>query len=181
MPSTDRRFRSLVAGLVLLTTACGGDVAPPQLTYDVDAGWTRGAEKVRLAATTFELATYGSSRCLNVERPEGVLGTGLVPGASDVDATLTTIVRQGLVPRLYSPRSMAFGGLPRDIPAGRGTRIFVAEDACVSTDPMADALVEIDPRGYPVHEPDGVAVVFLAGALPTEVRDRILASVRVAR
>ncbi|SEB30042.1 hypothetical protein SAMN04489727_0254 [Amycolatopsis tolypomycina] len=83
-----------------------------------------------------------------------------------------------------TPRSTGFGGVPRDIrtgeATGRGARIFVAEDACVATDPMAP-LVEMDLQGYPVHEPDGVAVVFLAGILPAEVRDRILASVRVTR
>jgi hypothetical protein len=41
--------------------------------------------------------------------------------------------------------------------------------------------VAIDLRGYPVHAPDGVAVVFLVGTLSDDARDRILTSVRVTR
>jgi hypothetical protein len=152
------------------------------VTYDAGPGWTRAAEALRLGTATFDLAGYGPSRCVNVDRPEGLLGSGLVPGTLDVDAALGKVLEEGLLPRLSGPRSMAVGGVPRDLrtgPAtGRGATIYVSEDACVPADPMAPPVV-LDLRGYPVHAPDGVAVVFLLGTLPPRERDRVLASVRV--
>ncbi|WP_103350644.1 hypothetical protein [Amycolatopsis sp. CA-128772] len=133
--------------------------------------WARGCH-------AFELESYGGSRCANVDRPEGLFGTGLVPDTLDVDATLRKVLDEGLPPRLSGARSMAIGGVPHGLPTGRGTTVFVVEDACVPAGPMATP-AELDLRGYPVHAPDGVVVAFLLGTLLAGQRDRLLATVRV--
>jgi hypothetical protein len=150
------------------------------VTYDAGPGWTRSAVALRLGPAEFALESYGRSRCVNTERPEGLLGTGLVPGAQDVDKALTRVLREGLLPKLFGLRSMAVGGPVQGTSSGRGATIIVVEEGCVPVDPMADPVV-LDLRGYPTHDPDGVAVVFLAGTVSAEVRDRILTSVRVMR
>ncbi|MEV6872821.1 hypothetical protein [Amycolatopsis sp. NPDC051128] len=154
------------------------------MTYDAGPGWTRSADALPLGPANFELESFGPSRCVNVERPVALLGRGLVSGTQDVDGALTKVLREGLLNRLFGLRAMAVGGLPHDIragtTAGRGATIFIAEQSCIPAD-LAAAPVVLDLRGYPVHDPDGVAVVFLVGTLPDDARDRILTSVRVTR
>jgi hypothetical protein len=101
------------------------------VTYDADLGSTRSADVLQLGPAQFELESFGPSRCVNVERPEALLVTGLVPGTQDIDGALTKVLRGGLLNRLFGPRAMAVGGLPHDISAGtaadRGATIFIAE------------------------------------------------------
>ncbi|MEU5257639.1 hypothetical protein [Amycolatopsis sp. NPDC021455] len=146
------------------------------MTYDAGPGWTRSADALRLGPAVFEVESYGRSRCVNTERPEGLLGTGWVPGVQEVDTALTRVLREGLLPRLFGPRSMAVGSTS----SGRGATTIVIEEGCVPVDPMA-APVVLDLRGYPTHDPAGVAVVFLVGTIRAEIRARILTSVRVMR
>lgn len=150
------------------------------MTYDAGPGWTHSADALRLGPAKFELESYGRSRCVNTERPEGLLGTGLVPGVQDVDTALTRVLREGVLPRLFGLRSMAVGGTVRGTTSGRGATVMVIEEGCVPVDPMVTPVV-LDLRGYRVHDPSGVVVMFLVGTVPAEVRERILTSVRVMR
>jgi hypothetical protein len=103
-----------------------------------------------LGPAAFGSESYGPSRCVNAERPEALRGTGLVRGTQNVDSALPKVLREGLLLRLFGPRSMAVGGVPHDIGSGtvlgREATIFIAEDSCTA--------------------PDCVAVVFLVGTLP---------------
>jgi hypothetical protein len=155
------------------------------LTYEVGRGWTHSDENLRIGPTDLTgIEKYGPSRCANTDSPEALLATGAVPGTQDVDAALTKVLRDGLVTTLFGARAMAVGGMPRDIvtgtPPGRGATILIAEDSCIPLDPTAP-LVTLDLRGYPVHGPDGVAVVFLAGTLGADARRPVLDSIRVSR
>jgi hypothetical protein len=165
-----------LAAVLLLASACS--TAKPLVTYDLGDGWTRSADAWQVGPVRFDVSRHGASRCFDVERPEGLMGAGLVPGVQDVDAVLRGLAGD-MVRTLSGSAARTAGGLPHDTPPGHGARVLIAEAPCIPADLSPSREMVLDLRGYAV--PDGVAVVFLAGTLPPETRDRILSSVRVTR
>lgn len=159
-----------LAAVLLLMSACS--------LNDLGSGWTRVADVWQLGPAGFEVSRHGASRCVDADRPEGVMGIGVVRGVQDVDAVLRGL-SGALVRRLSGPAARTAGGVPFDVGPGRGASVIVVEDSCIPADLSPSREMVLDLRGYAV--PDGVAVVFLAGTLSAAERERILSSVRVTR